>query len=148
MNQRYIRSFGSRRTRFSGSNCWFYRGRRKRLRGEALKPGKGMNAIVEGTTPMKNYSDFHLMILEKRELTCEDVEALLGDYVDRELPETLHKRVKEHTEQCSSCQQGEVLYRQVIGIARDIGREKRSMPDAVKRNLRKELNKRLGLSLG
>ena len=98
---------------------------------------------------MCKMSDFELLVLEKHEIACEDFDALLGDYVEGDLPEVLEEKLNLHLESCSECQDGLELYQQVIDIAGVIGRstEDDPMPSGVKRRLHEKLNQSLGLKL-
>lgn len=87
------------------------------------------------------------MILEKPSLHCDDVELMLGDYTDGFLPESLTHRMDDHIAECENCQSGLKGYQEVIELAAEIGEQSKPMPDEVKRNLKKALNRKLGLSL-
>ncbi len=90
------------------------------------------------------------MVLEKGQISCDEIEMLLGEYVDRELPECLHQRVSSHIEGCATCQENHTSYLEVIQLASEL-REKTEkssqLPSAVSRRLRAALNQRLGISL-
>ena len=98
---------------------------------------------------MCKLSDFELLILEKHQISCEDFDALLGDYVEGELSESIQAKLDEHLEHCPECQDGLELYQQVIDIAGMIGRAEQDevMPTGVKRRLHEKLNQSLGLKL-
>lgn len=90
-------------------------------------------------------SNRHLKVLEKPQITCSDVFALLGDYVEQELPPALKARIDQHVEACSGCQEVKDGYQLVIALARDL--RPKAIPVAVENRLRAGLNKRLGISL-
>jgi anti-sigma factor RsiW len=97
---------------------------------------------------MVKFTEKQLLVLEKSEIACEDVEMLFGDYVDNELPQSLRDRLDAHIAECEECQQFEEDYRLVLELAKEIGEEQEPAPPAVHNRLRESLNARLGLSLG
>lgn len=94
---------------------------------------------------MSKLSDLHMRILEKDSISCADVEMLLGDYVDNELPSTLKARVEAHISQCVECQENEKSYRLVIELAAEL--PVIPVPNEVRIRLRKALNQKLGIDL-
>ena len=95
---------------------------------------------------MKNLSDYQLYVLEKAEIDCQDVEALLGDYVDGDLTPTIAERLAGHIEECSYCQEIESGYRLTIELADEL-RNDSPAPEGVKSRLMENLNKTLGLNI-
>lgn len=95
----------------------------------------------------QNYDETQLMIFEKPAVSCEDVDLLLGDYTDNDLPESLKARVDEHLACCAECEEGAKRYREVIELAGELKSKEAPMPDSVKENLRNALNKKLGISV-
>lgn len=100
---------------------------------------------------MCKFTPLELFIIEKPEISCEEFERFLGDYVEGDLSQTLHEKVEHHLEKCAECQDGLELYNQVIDIARVLGREvpeaDTEMPDDVRARLHAKLNQSLGLKL-
>ena len=94
---------------------------------------------------MARLSDLHMRILEKDSINCADVEALLGDYVDNELPSTLKERMEAHISQCADCQENEKSYRLVIELAAEL--PVIPVPPEVRARVRKALNQKLGIQL-
>ena len=94
---------------------------------------------------MSRLSDHHMRILEKDSISCVDVEALLGDYVDNELPSTLKARMEAHISQCAECQENEKSYRLVVELASEL--PVIPVPAEVRIRLRKALNEKLGIEL-
>jgi len=94
---------------------------------------------------MSQFSDHELRILEKSHITCADVTALLGGFVDNELSPSLRDRVHQHIRSCSECRDGEQGYREVIQLAKTLAPVEVS--GDVKKRLRQALNQRLGLNL-
>ena len=95
-------------------------------------------------------NDLQLLVLEKDKISCEDVESILDDYVENELPATLKARVSSHICDCDDCQELEDEYRLTIVLAKEIGqREKQAhrMSQGAHQRLREALNDRLGLDL-
>jgi hypothetical protein len=100
-----------------------------------------------------------MYLLEKGEFSCRDLEKLVGQYFDRELPRALQTRVQEHIESCPACEQFAGSYHLVIELARELGRERdlvstvaplpdgETLPTPVKSRLTAHLNKTLGLTL-
>jgi len=96
---------------------------------------------------MKKLSDPHLRILEKDCVSCDDVTKILDDYVEDGLPPSLRHRVMLHIHSCSECQDLEQGYRDVIVMAREIGREEPRISRDVQNRLRSELSRRLGIQM-
>jgi anti-sigma factor RsiW len=94
---------------------------------------------------MARLTDLELRILEKPSIECEDVTALLGDYVDNELSPSLRDRVHCHIRGCKECQEGEAGYREVISLAKEL--PEKPVTEDIQKRLREALNKRLGLNL-
>jgi len=92
-----------------------------------------------------SFTEFQLMIFEKEHIECKDVAALLGDYVDHELPLSLRDRIDAHLLDCDECKEMERSYRMTVELAHEL-RDK-PMPLSVKNRLRENLNKKLGLNL-
>ncbi len=95
----------------------------------------------------QNYDDTQLMIFEKPAVSCEDVELLLGDYTENDLPESLKLRMDEHIAECPDCEEGLRRYREVIELAGEMKESGEPMPERVKDNLRDALHKRLGIAV-
>lgn len=79
-------------------------------------------------------------------LNCRDVERLLGEYVDGELPTYLSHELDGHLSACPACRQMADEYMQVIAIASTL-RETEEISIGVKNRLRLALNSQLGISL-
>lgn len=93
----------------------------------------------------KKLTDLQLRILEKHSIDCRDVENLLGDFTDRELPCTLRARVDAHIQKCAFCGETASSYQWVVNLAH--GLKDKPVPVGVKNRLRAALNQRLGLNL-
>lgn len=108
---------------------------------------------------MKRLSKSHMYLLEKGEFNCADLQKLMGQYFDRELPRALQSRVQEHIESCPACVQFAGSYHLVIELAREIGLDRPvrteslslcadgSLPKPVKARLVEHLNRTLGLEM-
>ena len=96
---------------------------------------------------MKKIADPHLRILEKNCIECDDVTKILDDYVEDGLPPSLRRRVMLHIHSCQECQELEQGYRDVILLAREIGREEPQISRDVQNRLRSELGRRLGIQM-
>jgi len=106
---------------------------------------------------MKRLNKSQMYLLEKGEFTCCDLQKLVGDYFDRELPRALQTRVQEHIESCPDCVQFAGSYKLIIELAREIGLDRgpaaiaveqsSEMPSGVRNRLFAHLNKTLGLEL-
>lgn len=94
---------------------------------------------------MSFMTDFELLVFEKNEVTCNDVEKLFGEYIENETPCSLRARLDEHIQSCENCQRFQEQYKTVISLAKELG--SRPIPEDVQQRLRKSLNERLGLSL-
>ena len=98
---------------------------------------------------VRKISETEMDIIEKPAIECRDVRKVFGSYVDNDLTETLHGRIRDHVQLCPACQEFEESYREVIALARELGEAERNkpMPKAVGKRLRESLNEKLGLSL-
>lgn len=95
---------------------------------------------------MKNrISNTHLKVLESQKITCQDVVRLQGDRVEGELSTTLKARVDAHVSCCEHCQNFDLSYRHIIGLAAELNDS--PIPRDVQNRLRKSLNEKLGLSM-
>jgi len=94
---------------------------------------------------MTHFSDLHLFVLEKGEFTCTDLDSLLGDYVDGELPSTLCARLDQHVAECQACQELKDGYLLTVQLAGEL--RAKPVPTAVHNRLRDALNEKLGLTL-
>lgn len=92
-------------------------------------------------------SQHELRIFEKPVICCNDVDALLDDYIEDALPTALHDRFHAHICSCEFCQENEELYREVVTLAGEIGKQRPAMTLGAKNRLRSALNKELGLNL-
>jgi anti-sigma factor RsiW len=90
-------------------------------------------------------SELHLMVLEKGSLECADIDELMGDLVDGELPITLATRVNDHIEGCEHCLESLAAYKWVMAQAKQL--KPAPLPSDVSTRLRQALNQRLGLTL-
>lgn len=96
---------------------------------------------------MTQMSQDELRIFEKPVISCHDVDALLDDYVEGGLAPSLNERLSAHIDCCEYCRENEELYREVITLAGEIGKEQPQMSLGAKNRLRSALNKELGLKL-
>ena len=94
---------------------------------------------------MNNPSEIQIEILERPIISCDDVEEMLGDYVEGDLIPTLHARLANHIDQCECCRQSELEYRAVIKLASAL--RNRPLPSGVKERLRDGLKAKLGIDL-
>ncbi len=95
---------------------------------------------------MTIYSEEHVLMLEKGEISCEDFEAAMCDYADGDLPETVKTRMDEHAASCDECDEFKRTYLLTISLASELGRSQPVSVDTHNR-LREALNERLGLKL-
>jgi len=86
-------------------------------------------------------------VFEKMQVTCRDVEKLLGDYTDGDLPNPLKMRLDEHICECSRCSDLVQSYNEVISLAGEIKKSEPGIPSEVRARLRASLNQKLGLAL-
>jgi hypothetical protein len=89
--------------------------------------------------------DYKMKVLESPEIRCGDVENLLGEYADGELPMTLKSRLDAHIHKCSFCADAKNDYLKTIELAR--GLNDHPVPTEVQNRLRSRLNAVLGLQL-
>ena len=95
---------------------------------------------------MRNkYTDAQIRILEKEKIVCEDVVALLDDYVAQDLSSTLDLRLHEHVNTCEFCAEVDAGYRLTVELASELA--DKPIPVGVQNRLREGLNRRLGLNL-
>ena len=88
-------------------------------------------------------SDNQIAILESAQITCEDVEATLGDLVEGEMIPTLQARVVAHIHKCETCQQMEREYRKVVELAAEM--KDPPIPAGVRTRLHDALSRRTGV---
>ena len=74
-------------------------------------------------------------------LTCRDVIARLGDYVDAALDLLMRARVALHLAMCPPCRAYLTTYRRTLGLVGRAGRVE--MPDEVRHRVTRELLARL-----
>lgn len=89
----------------------------------------------------------YLRVLERQDILCADVEELLGDYEEGDLPQSLKSRIDDHICVCPECTQLKLEYKMIIEAAEEMGREEPEMPLEVQNRLRQRLNASLGLNL-
>lgn len=89
----------------------------------------------------------YVRVLEREEILCADVEELLGDYEEGDLPHSLKNRLDDHISLCSECAQLKAEYNLIIEVAEEMGKEEPQMPIEVQNRLRQRLNASLGLQL-
>ena len=93
---------------------------------------------------MKNFTEFQMQVLEKGKIDCIDIVQLLGDYHDKELPESLRGRLHAHIKECSICAELYSSYSFVCDLAKQL--QPAPMPAAAKTRLRAALRENLGLN--
>ena len=96
---------------------------------------------------MKRYTTTQLYVLEKATVKCSDVNRLLREYTDNELPISLRSRVDHHLHSCEECSAEFDSYQFVVSAAKMIREETPHLPHAVRNRLHAALNARLGISL-
>lgn len=89
----------------------------------------------------------YVRVLEREEILCADVEELLGDYEEGDLPQSLKSRIDDHICICPECAQLKAEYNLIIEVAEEMGQEEPPMPIEVQNRLRQRLNLSLGLQL-
>ncbi len=90
-------------------------------------------------------TDSHLRVLEKEQVDCADVAALLGDYTEDDLGRSLKARLDWHMQNCSICNRMRDSYQWVINSANAL--DDAPVPTEVQNRLRAALNQRLGIKL-
>jgi len=94
---------------------------------------------------MSEFTEAQLLILEKDKITCDDVEAFLGDLHDDEVPEPLKVRFIAHIDDCPHCKNAQSNYEMVITLAKEFRQpEELSLP--VHNRLMEGLSARLGIT--
>lgn len=96
---------------------------------------------------LMNLSDMHLFVLEKGEVSCSDVEALMSDYVDNDMAPSVRRRLEHHMAQCESCSQCRSDFLTIRAVARELGARTETLPAGVEQRLRLALQEQLGISL-
>ena len=94
---------------------------------------------------MKRFSELEILVLEKGVVSCNDVEALLGEYADGELLSAVREKIDSHCESCEECAQMRDEYLLTIRLAQTLS--DKPLPVDVHNRLRNALNEKLGLSL-
>jgi predicted anti-sigma-YlaC factor YlaD len=82
-------------------------------------------------------------ISEMQHLQCQDIEALVDDYVEGELAPGLALRVKEHLCSCQSCRELVDDVSAIVEVARMLD-SRRVVPSDVSRRLRAHLESEVG----
>lgn len=95
---------------------------------------------------MTLYTEEHVLMLEKGNISCEDFEAALCDYADGTLPNSLKARVEDHACKCLECAEVKRTYLLTVKLACLLRNEKSATLD-VQNRLRENLNAKLKLSL-
>ena len=91
------------------------------------------------------YTEKEVYLLEKGVLSCSDVEDVMGDFVDGDLPETLSEKVTGKIERCDECSELERTYKETIRLAKEL--PDYPITQDIRKRLRMALNQRLGISL-
>lgn len=94
---------------------------------------------------MSKVSARQLRYLEKHTICCNDVERLMGEFVDNDLTPSLRDRINDHVKCCSTCCASLRGYREVISLASAL--RDQPLPAGVGSRLRSALNAKLGLNL-
>jgi Putative zinc-finger len=95
-----------------------------------------------------NIPDYQLLVLEKPEITCQDVRAILDDYCEDILTESLVARLDSHIDSCKYCKSLKEGYQEVIQLAKGLRKVSNvDMPQGTRTRLRATLNARLGLKM-
>jgi anti-sigma factor RsiW len=102
---------------------------------------------MQGPLPLTliSHGEKSMEVVEKSHMSCPDVSELLGEYVDRSLPASLHGMVESHISHCPSCRALTRDYLRTIELARTL--RDRPVPEGVKARLRDALSQRLGIDL-
>lgn len=95
---------------------------------------------------MHKLTDLHILILEKPQTSCQDIEDIMCDYADNELAPSVRAKVDSHIEECEYCQEFRDSYIYTIHLAREL-KNNAPAPTPVQNRLRAALNERLGLKL-
>lgn len=106
-----------------------------------------INEPIEIQMTDKVRASHYLRVLEREQILCVDVEELLGDYAEDDLPQALKTRIDDHIGLCAECSQLKADYNMIIEVAEEMGREEPEMPLEVQNRLRQRLNASLGLKL-
>jgi hypothetical protein len=101
-------------------------------------------ALETNVVAIEKYTDLQMRIMEKSEIACSDVTALLGDYIDNDLPVSLRSRIAAQIDICPCCEQNYLEYKQVVLLAGEM-RNPPPLPEDVQKRLRDGLSKRLGI---
>lgn len=95
---------------------------------------------------MTLYTEDHVLMLEKGDITCEDFEAALCDYADGDLPRSLKAKIDDHACRCEQCAELKRSYLMTVKLA-SLLRDEAPVELDIQNRLREALNKRLNLSL-
>ena len=93
---------------------------------------------------MTLYTEDHVLMLEKGDLSCEDFEAALCDYADGDLPRSLKAKIDDHACRCEHCAEMKKTYLLTVKVAALL-RDETPADCGVQNRLREALNKRLNL---
>ena len=95
---------------------------------------------------MTLYTEHHVLMLEKCDITCDDFEASLCDYADGDLPSSLKARIEDHADKCECCHELKQSYMLTVKLAALL-RDEKPVSNDIQARLREKLNKSLGINL-
>lgn len=106
---------------------------------------RGLGSVWGLTMDTGTFTDQEIYVLEKGEITCSDVEAMLYDYTEGELPESVRMRLDDHIQACPECGELVDTYQLTVDLAKTLAPAKFSK--GLQERLRSALNQRLGINL-
>jgi|688.fasta_scaffold2360436_1 hypothetical protein len=95
---------------------------------------------------MAQYTEHHLMLLEKGDMTVEEFDSLLCEYVDDELPKTIRLMMDAKADKCSICAELKRTYLLTVKLASTLSPSFELSEEASDR-IRQKLNERLGINI-
>jgi hypothetical protein len=95
---------------------------------------------------MTHYTEDHLLMLEKGDMTIEEFDSLLCDYADNELPRTIKAMMDAKADKCPICAELKRTYLLTVKVAGSF-RGEFSLSEDVENRIRQKLSERLGLNL-
>lgn len=96
---------------------------------------------------MTLYTEAHVLMLEKGDISCEDFEGALCDYSDGDLPRSLKAKIDDHACRCEHCAEMKRTYLLTVRVASLLRNDISEDMDGVQARLREALNKRLNISI-
>ena len=95
---------------------------------------------------MAHYTEEHLLLLEKGDMTIEEFDSMLCDYADNDLPRTIRVMMDAKADRCPICAELKRTYMLTVKVAGSLSGQF-LLSEEVENRLRQKLSERLGVDL-